>query len=146
MQSLTTREEIIELANKLFIYTDHFQWPQLLEEVFTEEVYFDMSSAGGGDPAKLKATQICDNWQKGLADLDAVHHQAGNYIVIQPDANTAHVFCYAIALHYKKSATQGQTREFVGSYDLSFVLTDVGWRISGFKYNMKYINGNVELK
>jgi hypothetical protein len=58
----------------------------------------------------------------------------------------AAVYAYAIAIHYKKTAEHGKTREFAGSYDL--LLSDVpgkGCRINTFRYNLKYIDGNVDL-
>ena len=146
MESKSKYDELIELANKLFIYTDYQQWDKLLSEVFTEEVWFDMSSLGAGDPKNFSAIEICNMWKSGFAGIDAVHHQSGNFLVKFPSDDTADIFCYAIALHYKKDATQGKTREFVGSYDLKAVYTDIGWRLKSFRYNVKFVNGNAELK
>ena len=47
MDSSTTREQITEVVNKLFVYTDFKEWDKLQSEVFTENVQFDMSSLGG---------------------------------------------------------------------------------------------------
>ncbi|SKC71597.1 nuclear transport factor 2 family protein [Ohtaekwangia koreensis] len=147
MENKSKRDEVIELATKLFIYTDYQWWDKLLEEVLTENVWFDMSSLGAGAGKNLSAKEICDMWKAGFAGIDAVHHQAGNFLVdFKSEAIEAKVLCYAIALHYKKAATQGNTREFVGSYDLHCVLTDKGWRIDSFTYNIKYSNGNVDFK
>ncbi len=140
----STHEEIIETVNKLFIYTDYQQWDKLKSEVFTELVDFDMSSLGGV-VAQRSRSQICEEWQKGFKDLDAINHLAGNHIITL-NGETAKVFCYATATHYKKSAKKGETREFIGSYDLSLIKEKNGWRINKFKYNMKYALGNLELK
>jgi len=146
MEVKSKYDELIELANKLFIYTDHQQWAKLLAEVFTENVLFDMSSLGRGEPEKMLATSICDMWRAGFAGIDRVHHQSGNFLVNFSGDDSAEIFCYAIALHYKNDATKGKTRQFVGSYNLHAVLTDVGWRLNAFKYNVKFIDGNTELK
>ena len=147
METKSKRDEVIEVANKLFIYTDYHQWDKLLSDVFTTTVEFDMQSAGGGKAQELKAQDICNTWEKGFEDIDAIHHQAGNYIVkFNADEIEAEIVCYAIATHYKNAALQGKTREFVGSYELKAVLTDEGWRLNGFKYNLKYVNGNIELE
>jgi hypothetical protein len=146
MELKSKREEIVELVNKLFVYTDSRQWQRLLENVFMKEVLFDMSSAGAGPAKALRAEAICDMWNNGFAGIDQVHHQSGNFIVDFKSDTEAEVFCYAIASHYKKAATQGKTREYIGSYALHASLTDLGWRLDGFKYNLKYINGNTELK
>jgi hypothetical protein len=139
------REDIIELINKLFIYTDNQQWDNLLGEVLCSEVNFDMSSIGGAS-SLVKADAITTAWRDGFKGIDVVHHQAGNYLVTFADENNAKVYCYALATHYKNDATQGKIREFVGSYDIDVTLTKNGWRISSFKYNLKYVNGNTDLK
>jgi hypothetical protein len=136
--------ELMELVNKLFMYTDRYQWEQLLEEVFTDNVWFDMSSAGGGSPRTLSAEAICDMWQAGFTGLDAVHHQAGHYL-ISPEKDTATIYAYAVATHYKRNAVNGHTRTFVGSYDLKAEKTPRGWRLSQFKYDLKYMDGNTTL-
>lgn len=145
IQELADKQELTELANKLFMYTDAQQWEQLLSEVFVENVWIDMSSAGAGDPLMMPATAVCDMWEKGFAGLDAVHHQAGHYL-IAVDADAATIYGYAVATHYKKAATKGNSRTFVGSYDLRASLTPEGWRLTQFKYNLKYIDGNASFE
>jgi len=137
--------ELAELANKLFMYTDAREWQKLIDEVFTEEVLFDMSSAGGGDARTLQAKEICDIWKEGLKELDAIHHQAGHYL-INVNGNDADIFGYAVATHYKKSATRGNTRAFIGSYDLKAIRNNNSWKLTSFKYNLKYIDGNQSLE
>ena len=137
------KEEIIEVVNKLFVYTDYKEWGKLQEEVFTDVVDFDMSSLGG-EVAKKTSNQICEEWDKGFEGLDAVNHLAGNYIV-EINNNEAIVFVYATATHFKNSAVNGKTREFVGSYNLHLVKTGERWKIDSFKYNLKYVTGNLEL-
>lgn len=147
METKSKRDEVIEIANKLFIYTDDQHWNKLLSEVFTKEVHFDMGSIHGGVPQKVNATDICSAWKIGFEGVDALHHQAGNFLVkFNADEIEADVFCYATASHYKNSATEGKTREFVGSYNLHMVLTDEGWRLNSYKYNLKHITGNIDLK
>ena len=140
--SHTTREQIIETVNKLFIYTDDRQWDKLQDEVFSPEVHFDMSSLGG-DISMMSAKQICDAWNAGFEGIDAINHLAGNYLVTVNDSE-ADVFVYATATHYKEATSQGKTREFVGTYNLHLIKTGTGWRIDRFKYNLKYTNGNLE--
>jgi hypothetical protein len=147
MEAKSKRDEIIEIVNKLFIYTDNRQWKKLISEVFKENVNFDMTSMGAGDASEMKATEICKMWQTGFDGIDVVHHQAGNFLVkLKEEDTSAEVFCYATASHYKEAAREGKTREFVGSYDIHLVLTDYGWRIDSFKYNLKYSKGNTSLK
>lgn len=143
-KDLADKIELTELGNKLFMYTDAQQWKKLLSEVFTEKVWFDMTSAGG-EAKNLSANEICKIWEQGFMGLDAVHHQAGHYLITIND-QAADIYCYAIAMHYKKTATKGNSRMFVGSYDLKASKTEKGWRLTQFKYNLKYIDGNAKLE
>lgn len=143
MEHFTLREQIVEVINKLFVYTDHQQWDKLQKEVFTETVFFDMSSLGG-DVGEKTAHGICEEWAEGFKDLDAVQHLAGNYLVTV-NTDSVDVFAYATATHYKESATRGKTRDFVGSYNLHLVHKDKSWKINRFKYQLKYVIGNVDL-
>ena len=145
MSTFTIREQLIEIVNKLFVYTDGREWQKMQEEIFAQKLLFDMSSLGAGEATEKTAADICAMWEVGFQGIDAIHHQSGNFLVTSTE-NTATVFCYAIASHYKAAATQGKTREFVGSYDVGLSLTGNGWRITAFKYTVKYTNGNVSFE
>ena len=58
----------------------------------------------------------------------------------------ANIFGYAMATHFKEKARKGNTRMFVGSYELKAIRTGNGWRLYQFKYNLKYIDGNTALE
>lgn len=142
---MTEREQLVELVNKLFIYTDEQAWNLLQGEVFTEHVYLDMT-AMGGTASELTAKAICQMWSEGFKDLDAVNHLGGNYLVERIADDEAKVFAYATATHFKAAASAGKTREFIGKYDLKMKRTPQGWRIYSFVYYLKYATGNLELK
>lgn len=143
MEKYNQRDQLIELANKLFIYTDEQDWELLQKEVFQEKVDMDMSSLGGPSN-EMTALEICEMWKAGLEGIDSVNHLAGNYLVTVKEKK-ADVFAYATATHYKEAAQQGKTREFVGTYKLGMVHTKKGWRINRFTYTLKYMNGNLSL-
>ncbi len=136
----TEREKIIEVVNRMFIYTDQMEWQKLQKEVFATTVFFDVTSLGG-TAENLSAIEICKNWERGFFGLDAVYHLVGNHLVTL-EGFTAEVFCYSSAIHYREAAEYGMTREFVGSYDLHLTQTEKGWRIDAFKYNLKFMTGN----
>ena len=137
--------ELTELANKLFMYCDAKQWEKMLSEVFTPVIWFDASSVGAGDPRSMPASEVCNMWNDGFASLDAIHHHSGQYL-ISVQGDKADIYGYATANHYKKAASKGNTRTFVGSYDLKAERTGNGWRLSQFKYNLKYMEGNISLE
>jgi hypothetical protein len=148
MELKSKNDLVVELVTKLFVYTDSREWKKLLGEVFMEEVTFDMSSLGAGAATKMKALEICNMWQKGFEGIDHVHHHAGNYIVkfnSDTEAIAADISCYATATHYREAATKGKTRDFIGTYYLHASLTDIGWRLDKFTYDLKFIMGNKDL-
>jgi hypothetical protein len=144
-KNLTDKQDITEVVNRLFIYTDYKEWDKLKALVFAPQVLMDMSSLSGAEADLISADDICDLWNEGFEGLDGIHHQAGHY-VINVNENTADAYAYAVATHYKASATKGKTRSFTGSYNIDLVRTDSGWRINGFKYNFKFGDGNLSLE
>ncbi len=143
-QILVEKDAVIEVVNRLFIHTDNRDWTKV-KDCFAAEVLFDMTSASGGEPAVMTSQAIVEAWDKGLKDLKAIHHQAGNYIATVKD-NEAKVFCYGIASHYLPNKTNQNTRTFVGSYDFHLIKKDGCWRIDKFKFNLKYMEGNANLE
>ena len=143
MEAFSTREQLSETANKLFIYTDERDWNGLQSEVFDHEVQLDMSSLGG-PVEQMKAKAICDMWQSGFEGIDSINHLAGNYLV-SVKGEVADVFAYATATHFKEAAKNGKTREFVGKYQLGMRKSEAGWRIFKFTYSLKYMTGNLTL-
>ena len=137
-------QKITQLINKLYVFTDEQEWDKLHNEVFTEDVWLDMASLGGPKQT-MKATEITNMWAQAYTEVDAVNHLAGNYL-IEIEGDTAEVFAYATATQYKKDATQGNTREFVGTYNFKVEKKDGIWKLNFFQYNLKYMTGNIEFK
>jgi 3-phenylpropionate/cinnamic acid dioxygenase small subunit len=143
INTLLEKDRIIDRINALFINTDNRDW-RGVRGCFADQVLFDMTSMAGGEPATLTPQQITDAWEQGLKDLKALHHQAGNYQV-KINNDEADASCYGIALHYLPNPSNNNTRVFVGSYDFHLVRVNSGWRIDRFKFNLKFIEGNLEL-
>jgi len=80
MNSFSSRDQIVETVHKLFVYTDYQKWNKLLDEVFTEEVMFDMSSLGM-EIKKTTAKDICETWRNGFIGIDSINQLAGNILV-----------------------------------------------------------------
>jgi hypothetical protein len=143
-ENVLEKEKVKETVNRLFISTDNRDWSEV-SSLFASEVLFDMTSMVGGDPVTLTPQEIVTSWEKGLKPLKAIHHQAGNYIV-SINQNEAEVFCYGTASHYLPNKTNQNTRTFVGSYDFHLIRNDERWQIDKFKFNLKYIDGNLKLE
>ena len=144
LQQLLDKDAVIHTLNRLFISTDNRDWAAVAS-CFAPEVQFDMTSLASGEPSTLTPQQIVAAWEQGLSHLEAVHHQAGNYVV-SVDGETAEAFCYGTASHYLPNESGENTRTFVGSYDFHLVKEDEGWRIAAFKFNLKYLEGNANLE
>jgi hypothetical protein len=144
LKTLSDKQQIVEVITDLFIATDRRDWPGVIA-CFTPEVSFDMSSLGGPPATLTAAREIAAGWEKGLAPLSAVHHQAGNFRV-WPRGDEAVAFCYGIALHHRPNPTGRNTRTFVGSYDFGLRRDGGRWRISSFRFEVKYVDGNLELE
>lgn len=142
-KTLYEKDRVIDRLNALFINTDNKNWPGV-KDCFAPQVLFDMTSLAGGEPATLTPQQIAAAWEDGLKDLQAIHHQAGNFQVTIHD-NEADAFCYGIAFHYLPNPSNNNTRTFVGSYDFHLIQANSNWRIDKFKFNLKFIDGNAEL-
>jgi hypothetical protein len=137
------RREIYETITNFFVVVDNKDW-DIVSEIFSDTVLLDYTSMAGGEPAYLPAEQIIDTWKGFLPGFDHTHHQLGNYI-IQIDENKGYVFCYGTATHYLKNDTGENVWTVVGSYDLEVELFSEVWQITKLKFNLKYVDGNLNL-
>ena len=144
LAELLERERIIARITELFLSTDRRDWA-CVERCFADEVRFDMSSVGGGAPVTVSGAAIAEGWRDGLAAIEQIHHQAGNFTV-KVVAEQAEAFCYGIAYHFKRRRTGGNTRVFVGSYDFELEKWSDGWRITAMRFTCKFIDGNATLE
>jgi hypothetical protein len=141
---MDARQDIIETITNVFVGTDARDWKRV-QSCFAARVLFDMTSMTGGQPANMTPKEITDGWETGLKPIDAIHHQAGNFLV-RVDAEQAEAFCYALAYHYRKTKSGRNTRLFAGSYDFHLVNSFERWLIDRFRFNLKFIDGNAELE
>ena len=142
--TLLARQQIADTVTDLFVGTDNRDWSLVLR-CFADQVLFDMRSLTGAEPATVAATHIVAGWQHGLAPLKAVHHQIGN-LKVEVDGEAARAFCYGTATHYLPNPSGRNTRTFVGSYDFRLKKDGAAWRITDFRFNAKYVDGNLELE
>jgi hypothetical protein len=145
IRDLQERARVEDVITRLFISTDRRDWTAV-KGCFAPTVHFDMSSAGGGRAGTVTPEQIAAGWETGLRPLEHIHHQAGNFVTtIHGDEAT--LSCYGIAFHHKRTQSGRNTRTFVGSYDASLRRGgDGGWTIHAFRFNLKFIDGNLELE
>jgi hypothetical protein len=147
LDDVLDRQRVIDRITELFLATDRKDWPAV-EACFTPDVQFDMSSVGAGPPTSKRAAEIAAGWQSGLAALEHVHHQAGNFVV-RVSGDRADAYCYGIAYHFKTRKDGRNTRVFVGSYDYELVRATTApatWRIAAMRFTLKFLDGNPALE
>ena len=145
LDDLLHRTRIADRIVELFVATDARQWERV-KACFAPRVHFDMSSLSGHDAEVLTGAGIAARWETGLAGVEAIHHQAGNFAVTLEEAGAATAFCYAIATHYRKTTSGRNVRTFVGSYGFHLTLSAGEWLIDSFRFNLKYSDGNMDLE
>ena len=141
---LIAKDQIVDVLNRLFVSTDERSW-KAVEQCFAAEVVFDMTSLAGGEPTRLSPSDITAAWDEGLRPIEQLHHQVGNY-QIEPMDDEANASCYGIATHYRKTESGKNTRTFVGTYDFHLRRDGDRWLVDLFRFNLKYLDGNLELE
>jgi 3-phenylpropionate/cinnamic acid dioxygenase small subunit len=144
LELLIAKDRIIDTLNRLFIATDERDWAGV-EACFADQVVLDMTSLVGGEPLNLTPSEITAAWNENLRPIEAIHHQVGNYRV-EPLGDEADVSCYGIATHYRKTVSGNNTRTFVGTYDFHLRRDGDQWRVALFRFNLKYLDGNLKLE
>ena len=133
--------DVVDTVIRLFLATDNRDWTSV-RDCFAPEVVFSMA---GSQPEPRTPAAIVSMWETGLAAIESVHHQVGNFVV-KTAGDAADVFCYGIAYHYKRVKSGRNTRVFVGSYVFHLVRIEAAWKIDQFRFNLKFIDGNAELE
>lgn len=144
LRTLAAKDAIADVVTRLFVATDARDWGAV-EQCLAPVVLLDMTSLGGGVPSNLTPAAITAMWSEGFRALEAVHHQIGN-LRITVSADRATAFCYGTATHYRHTGSGRNVRTFVGSYDLGLVRMDGVWRIDELRFNLKYLDGNLDLE
>ena len=141
---LTAKDAVLDTIHRLFIGTDHRDW-EMVEEALAPRVYVDMTSVAGGEPSEMTGSDLARMWEQGLRPIREVHHQVGNHR-IQVTEDRAEAFCYGTATHYRPTTSGRNLRTFVGSYDFVLARMAGRWRITRFRFHLKYIDGNLNLE
>ena len=142
--TLVDRAAVQDTVTRLFVATDNRDWNGV-RAVLADSVLIDMTSTAGGVPIRVSSQQITKTWDEDLRGLKAIHHQEGNMLVSLRDGE-ADVSCYGIAVHYLPNPSGMNSRSFVGTYDFHLVKRPDGWKINLFRFNLKYLSGNMNLQ
>ena len=144
LRQLIDERDTVSTINKLFSSADTRDW-EAVASCFAPQVVLDMTSMDGGEPTTLLPSDITSMWDDGLKALQAVHHQAGNFAVTL-DGDRARACCHGTAFHYLPNPSGRNTRTFVGTYDFELKRQDDGWVIDLLRFNLKFVDGNLNLE
>jgi hypothetical protein len=144
LQDLLAKDAILDTINRLFIGTDSRDWA-MVRDALAPRLQVDMTSLAGGQPAEMAGADLAEAWETGLKPIQAIHHQTGNYRVTVL-GDQAEAFCYGTAIHYRPTRSGRNVRTFVGSYDFRLARLETKWRITSFRFNLKYVDGNLEME
>lgn len=141
---LLERDRIVSAITELCIATDRRDWPAV-ERCFAPHVHFDMSSVGGAAAAERTPAEIAAGWREGLAGVEHVHHQMGNFR-IRLAGTRAEAGCHGVAWHQKTRRDGRNTRVFVGDYEFELEKESGAWHITAMRFNCKFVDGNLALE
>jgi len=144
LETLLDKDAIGDVIHRLFIATDSRDW-SAVRAALAPRLHVDLTSLTGGEPSEIDGPALAAMWETGLQPIQAVHHQVGN-LHISVDGDAAEAFCYGTATHYRPTASGRNVRTFVGSYDFALARMDGAWRITLFRFNLKYLDGNLQLE
>lgn len=144
LETLLDKDAIGDVIHQLFIATDNRDWP-MVRAALAPRLHVDMTSLAGGEPSDVDGAALATMWETGLQPIQAIHHQIGN-LRIEVDGDAADAYCYGTATHYRPTASGRNVRTFVGSYDFRLARMDGAWRITLFRFNLKYLDGNLQLE
>ena len=145
IENLAARAAIEDTVVRMFVATDERDWP-VLESCFSDPFTLDMTSMVGGTPSSITPSEVAQAWADGFKPLDHVHHQIGN-LRTTVEGDQATVRCYGVAFHHRAKVAPGtKTRVFVGTYELQLRAKAQSWQITALKFNLKFIDGNLELE
>ena len=143
LEQARERQRVVDVVNTLFIAVDRRDWA-LARTCLADKVHFDVTSLGGPPASEVAAEEIIAMWTSGLAKLTSVHHQSGNFLV-KIGGGAAECFCYGTAYHFRRVRSGRNVRTFVGSYDYRLARRGGAWRVTQFKFDAKFLDGNLEL-
>ena len=137
------KNKVQGVVTRVFVGTDNRDWEQVAD-AFHIDVLLDYTSMAGGEPATLSPQQITDSWKTILPGFDHTHHALSNFEV-QLSEEEATVTHYGNADHFIDLEGTDDLWTVVGTYEHHLVRTSDGWKIDRMKFNLKYMDGNMDL-
>ncbi len=140
LQALIDREEIGRIVIALGHSYDTRDWA-LHRSMFADEIQMDFSASIGSGLTTMQA----DEWVAAVTpffeSLDATQH-IGMPLSIMIDGDRAEVVSMLHAQHFLKEARGEPVQRMIGSYDISLIRSDTGWKIVKIVQHIDWNEGN----
>ncbi len=146
---LTDEQQVLNAINNVGYYADQGDWDQVAAQFHPEGAVLDYTSyanASAGTSAelpKLLPSEIVGAWQTVLPGYDCTHHLMGTESVAI-DGDTATTTANIYATHILENDGE-DTWVFIGDYQHELVKTEVGWKITFMRANLRAQLGNENL-
>ncbi|MBO0789190.1 MAG: nuclear transport factor 2 family protein [Actinobacteria bacterium] len=134
----------IQAVTSIFVAADSRDWA-VLRSRLADRIRLDWTSLSGGEPAELTGAEVTEAWRTLLSAFDATHHQLGNFLVDEIDAQQARLRFYGTATHVL--AVPGQEGRWVlgARYHAALRHADDGWRATELTLTAVWGEGNQNL-
>ncbi|GAB3831997.1 nuclear transport factor 2 family protein [Dactylosporangium cerinum] len=133
---------IIETVNAIFDLVDAKDWAAV-RALIADEVDVDVTSLGGGEPARITGDQLVAGWETGLHARKRSWHLVGHHrLRVADDAATAAVLLKGYAWNRLDEELGSGMWEVWGTYHLSFERAETGWKMNRFQLDVSATNGD----
>lgn len=143
INELRARLDIIEVVNRIALLADLREWTEL-RDCFCDEVDVDYTSEFGGEPERVSAKELMQQWS-WLNEFQATQHQVTDHTITLSGEQArcrAHVF----ATHFMPNDKGESFWTCGGHYDYRLQRTSrFLWRVAGTKFTLTWARGNQEI-
>jgi hypothetical protein len=140
VKQLVDEAEIRHVVDGIDVATDAKDWV-LCRSYFTDEIFADFTSIGGGEPARMPADDLVNAWKTNRYAEKLSHHMGTNHrISLQGDMGE--VSSKGYALNILERDTASDPWEVWGEYTHTLKHTPEGWKCSGMTFTVTHARGN----
>jgi hypothetical protein len=143
-QRTTLAFAAIQAVTSMFVAADTHDWTGLRSRL-ADRVRLDWTSLNGGEPAEVTGDEVTQAWQTLLSAFDATHHQLGNFLIDELDADHARLRFYGTATHVLTARGQDGRWVLGARYDAVLRYADDGWRVTELTLTAVWGEGNQNL-
>lgn len=118
---------------------DRLDWTGV-RAVFADRLQLDYTSLDGGEPEDVAADELVARWRGLLPGFEATHHLLGP-VRVTGEQVEAHVRAY----HRIADADGGPLWRVAGHYVAGLARDGAGWRITAFRLDTHFQDGNLDL-